>query len=332
MLVSAPPTAAVISSASPTVLQARKVRHILIRLHYLPLIPEDYLGAHGHIHKTYQWRFKIPRALQALAASDSWQDPWNPLVLGALYQFEAVHNLPIVPGGMGIRGLPLNIEKALLHAKKTDPDPWTWILVTKFPRPEEIHLFMGGHGWIFQSKANTGVMHATPDGTWPVYARDTHTAMVGRFPIPVSHAQIRLYEAAKSAGYALQSVHYSRYHHHWVQYQHYDDPDIRWVNYFDRGRAVHFYPRTTYGFPQSAGCVELPKSAARKVYGLIHYGTPVTVSHGAIGPWDPPGSEYLKQPLNIKPIHLAYREIAAKSTALSVHLQLVETSASEKHQ
>ncbi|WP_242947781.1 hypothetical protein [Acidithiobacillus albertensis] len=42
MLVSAPPTAAVISSASSTVLQAREIRRILIRLHYLPLIPEDY--------------------------------------------------------------------------------------------------------------------------------------------------------------------------------------------------------------------------------------------------------------------------------------------------
>ena len=59
---------------------------------------------------------------------------------------------------------------------------------------------------------------------------------------------------------------------------------------------------------------------------------PVTISHGAIGPWDPPGSKYLKEALNIKPIHLAYREIAAKSTALSVHLQLVETSASDAHQ
>ncbi|WP_414039647.1 L,D-transpeptidase family protein [Acidithiobacillus sp. M4-SHS-6] len=326
MLIPASPTAAALSSAPQMLLHAQETRKILMRLHYLPLIPVDFLGLHGHIHHSYRWRFKIPRALQALASSDAWQDPWNPLVIGALYQFEAVHDLPIVPGTMGIRGLPVAIEKALLHARKKDPDPWTWILVTKFPRPEEIHLFMAGRGWIFQSKANTGVMHATPDGTWPIYARDTHTAMIGRFPIPVSKAQVRLYEAAKSAGYALQSVHYARYHHHWVQYQHYDDPDIRWVNYFDRGRAVHFYPRASYGFPQSAGCVEIPKNAARKIYGLIHYGTPVTISHGAIGPWDPPGSSYLEAPLNIQQFHLAYREIPSKSSPRSVDLQLVETA------
>ncbi|WP_172437609.1 L,D-transpeptidase family protein [Acidithiobacillus marinus] len=326
MLIPTAPTAATLSSSTQELLHAREIRKILIKLRYLPLIPVDYLGLHGHIHGSYQWRFKIPRALQTLAASDSWQDPWNPLVLGALYQFEAVHHLPVEPGDMGIRGLPPTIEKALVHAKKNDPDPWTWILVTKFPRPEEIHLFMGGHGWIFQSKANTGVMHATPDGTWPVYARDTHTAMIGRFPIPVPKAQVRLYEAAKSAGYALQSVHYARYHHHWVQYQHYDDPDIRWVNYFDRGRAVHFYPRASYGFPQSAGCVELPKSAAHKIYALIHYGTPVTVSHSAVGPWDPPGSAYLDAPQKSQQLHLTYQEIPSKSSPRSVHLQLVETA------
>ncbi len=332
MLIPALPTATVVASAKTAkpLLTAAKTRQILIHLHYLPLTAEAYLGLHGQIHKTYIWRFKAPEALRALAAADSWQDPWNPLVIAALYQFEAVHDLPVVAGAVGIRGLPLNIENSLVHAKKMDPEPWTWVLVTKFPRPEEIHLFMGGRGWIFQSKANTGVLHATPDGTWPVYARDIHTAMVGRFPIPVSRAQIRLYKAAKSAGYALHSVHYSRYHHHWVQYQHYDDPDIRWVNYFDRGRAVHFYPRTSYGFPQSAGCVELPKAAARKVFSLIHYGTPVTIAHGAAGPWDKAGSIYLKNAPLIQTLHLAYREIPAESSARSVHLQLEETDVTPK--
>ncbi|MFA7495286.1 MAG: L,D-transpeptidase [Acidithiobacillus sp.] len=316
------------TQASALHVSARKTRHILIQLHYLPLITEDYLGLHNKVHQHYLWRFKIPQALRSLAASDSWKDPWNPLVIGALYQFEAVHNLPIVAGVMGIRGLPVSIEKSLLKAKKQDPDTWTWVLVTKFPRPEEIHIFMAGHGWIYQSKANTGVMHATPDGTWPIYARDTHTAMIGRFPIPVPSAQVRLYKAAKSAGYALKSVHYSRYHHHWVQYQAYDDPDIRWVNYFDRGRAVHFYPRASYGFPQSAGCVELPKNAARQVFAMVHYGTPVTISHGAVGPWNKPGSQYADRGIIIKHLHLAYRVIPSQSSPRSVHLQLVETRAS----
>lgn len=53
---------------------------------------------------------------------------------------------------------------------------------------------------------------------------------------------------------------------------------ILWVNYFDDGRGIHYYPRASYGFPQSAGCVEEPYASAPVTYRYLHYGVPVTVS------------------------------------------------------
>ncbi len=57
----------------------------------------------------------------------------------------------------------------------------------------------------------------------------------------------------------------------------YDDPAIYWVNYFDGNDAVHAYPRAAYGFPQSAGCVEVSLRAGAIVFGLLHRGSMVTV-------------------------------------------------------
>ncbi|MBU2741532.1 L,D-transpeptidase [Acidithiobacillus albertensis] len=98
--------------------------------------------------------------------------------------------------------------------------------------------------WILHSLTNTGVPGAnTPNGTWAVYARFPSTRMTGCFP----HGECC------------------------------NDPDVRFVNYFWDGRAVHYFPRLAYGFRQSTGCVELPLKAAQRAYGMIHIGTPVTV-------------------------------------------------------
>jgi len=48
--------------------------------------------------------------------------------------------------------------------------------------------------------------------------------------------------------------------------------------------AVHWYPRASYGFPQSLGCVELPSSAAKTAWQYLSYGTLVTVQPGSQTP------------------------------------------------
>ena len=58
---------------------------------------------------------------------------------------------------------------------------------------------------------------------------------------------------------------------------HYADP-VQWVSYFNGGDAVHYFPRGSYGWNQSLGCVELPWSTSETAYHLLPYGTLVTVT------------------------------------------------------
>jgi hypothetical protein len=58
---------------------------------------------------------------------------------------------------------------------------------------------------------------------------------------------------------------------------HYADP-VEWVSYFNGGDAVHYFPRGSYGWNQSLGCVELPWSTSHAAYDLLPYGTLVTVT------------------------------------------------------
>jgi hypothetical protein len=57
----------------------------------------------------------------------------------------------------------------------------------------------------------------------------------------------------------------------------YADP-VEYVAYFDGGDAVHYFPRGSYGSPQSLGCVELPITAAARAWPYLTYGSLVTVA------------------------------------------------------
>jgi hypothetical protein len=53
---------------------------------------------------------------------------------------------------------------------------------------------------------------------------------------------------------------------------------VQWVAYFNGGDAVHYIPRSSWGYPQSLGCIEVPYSAAESAWGYLTYGTLVTVT------------------------------------------------------
>ena len=59
----------------------------------------------------------------------------------------------------------------------------------------------------------------------------------------------------------------------------YDDPGIRYISYFHGGDAIHAFNRSSFGTPQSLGCVELPLRAAAKVWPYTPIGTLVTVEN-----------------------------------------------------
>jgi peptidoglycan hydrolase-like protein with peptidoglycan-binding domain len=125
---------------------------------------------------------------------------------------------------------------------RRDRQPYTWVTVSEsLPETLEVHR---GHRVVFSTPANTGVPGAeTAQGIFPIYSRLVSTTMVGED----------------------------------VDGTKYDVPDVPWVNYFNGGDAVHGYPRESYGFPQSNGCVELPIEAAHTVFGMLAVGDIVWV-------------------------------------------------------
>jgi|GEM_PF-1460555 len=194
---------------------------------------------------TFQWRYgHVPSQLL-----DEWSpDTYTAMTRAAVIALEHVNGLP-VDGLVGPQ-----VWKTLLSASVgKDPNPYTFVLVTKNPAPEELHVWKDGK-WVYKSLANTGVPKApSTNGTFAVYRRFLSQTMKGTNP-----------DGTK-----------------------YVDKGVRYVNYYDGGEAIHAFPRPSYGYPQSVGCVELPTSNAKVVWSLINYGTVVTVE----GQYVPPASK-----------------------------------------
>lgn len=252
----------------------------------LPLqgaIPESALSDLGYLPMAGQHR--PPALVRAM------QEHPSAFYRGALMQLAAARKQRCFAGASRSECLP------------ADPWPFTWVEVNKHagsPAPETVTVWRVGtrHGMeagrfrtIYRTIANTGVLHSTPDGSWPIEQRYRVTAMRGAFPVPVPAPAMDLLQSAapmpganpvtETAVRRTEKV--SFWHGAWVRWQPYDDTGIKWVSYFDGGRALHYFPRVRYGFPQSAGCVEMPLDAAHTVYRLTRLGTVVTVSSG-VGP------------------------------------------------
>jgi peptidoglycan hydrolase-like protein with peptidoglycan-binding domain len=159
---------------------------------------------------------------------------------GAVMAFENVHHLAI-DGLAGPAVWTALLRDAVSGA--VDPQPYSWAWATK-TRPETLHIWRDGT-FILASEANTGIPAApTPTGSWPIYARYRSQTMQGTNP----------------------------------DGSHYRDPGVPYISYFNGGDAIHGFKRSSYGTPQSLGCIELPYDAAARVWQLIDYGTVVTVT------------------------------------------------------
>jgi hypothetical protein len=176
--------------------------------------------------------------LTALRAQ--WQVGTNNVVLqGALMRFQYVHNL----GTTGqMDGSTWQTLTSAIITHQADPNPYDYVHVTK-TLPETVTLYQNGKA-IFHTLANTGVSSApTESGTYPVYLRYTVTTMSGTYPDGST----------------------------------YSDPGIPWVSYFHGGDALHGFIRSSYGYPQSLGCVEMPFADAAVIWPRTPIGTLVTV-------------------------------------------------------
>jgi lipoprotein-anchoring transpeptidase ErfK/SrfK len=165
---------------------------------------------------------------------------YNVITKGAVMNFESQHNLKVD----GIAGPAVwNAVLSAVENGQGDALPYGYVYVSQ-SLPESATVYQNGVQ-VYKTVANTGVAGApTGVGTFPVYARYTVTTMSGTNP-----------DGSK-----------------------YVDPGIRWVSYFNGGDALHGFPRASYGFPQSDGCVEMPIANAAVVFPLTPLGTLVTVN------------------------------------------------------
>ncbi len=158
---------------------------------------------------------------------------------GALVVYQSEHNIEATGE------LNRDTWNSLLSAAtsyRRNPDPYTWVSVSE-SLPETLEVHHGDHV-VLSTPANTGVPGAeTAQGIFPIYSRLISTTMTGTDPDGTKYVA----------------------------------PDVPWVNYFNGGDAVHGYPRASYGFPQSNGCVELPIETAQRVFGMLRLGDIVEV-------------------------------------------------------
>jgi hypothetical protein len=163
----------------------------------------------------------------------------NALVLkGAVVAFESQHGLPM-DGAAGPR-----VWKALLDARsrgQLNLHGYSYAIGSE-RSPESLTVYHNG-AVLVRTLANTGIAAApTALGTFPVYERLRSQVMQGTNP---------------------DGSHYADY--------------VQWVAYFNGGDAVHYIPRSSWGYPQSLGCIEVPYNAAEHAWGYLTYGTLVTV-------------------------------------------------------
>jgi peptidoglycan hydrolase-like protein with peptidoglycan-binding domain len=242
---------------------ATRLDELLAQLGYLPL---NWTAAPGaDVPASSDAAGQLAAAYKPPQGQFTWQSGWpselhqfwdngSPsglMVHGAVMLFENNHGLTMD----GIAGR--QVWRALLKAVAAGQDNtlgYTYALASE-GNPETLTVWHDGKQ-IMHSLANTGIQAApTTIGTAPVYLRYYYQIMKGTNP-----------DGSK-----------------------YADP-VYYVSYFRAGEAVHYFPRGSYGFPQSLGCVELPWSSAKFVWPYMNYGTLVTVAPGALTPSGSPGA------------------------------------------
>ena len=170
-----------------------------------------------------------------------WQPglPGSNILIGAVRAFEADQNMTMD----GVAGPA--VWQALLSAVAKGQDNrhgYSYAYVSE-GTPETITIWHNGRK-VMHTLANTGIPgRPTVTGTYPVYLRYRFQIMKGTNP----------------------------------DGSHYADP-VEFVSYFNGGDAVHYFPRYSYGWPQSLGCVELPYAQAQEAWPFLTYGSLVTVA------------------------------------------------------
>jgi lipoprotein-anchoring transpeptidase ErfK/SrfK len=164
----------------------------------------------------------------------------NEITRAAVEAFQTQNNLTVD----GIAGPA--VWTALINDTingKSDSTPYIYVLVNKAV-PQSLTLWNNGTAQYVGIPVNTGIPGAdTTDGSYAVFEHVRYSEMKGTN----------------------------------VDGSTYDDPNVPYASYFNGGDALHGFPRSSYGSPQSNGCVEMSYADAALVWPLTPIGTLVTV-------------------------------------------------------
>ncbi len=238
-----------------------RLGQLLAQLGYLPL---TWTAAPGTTAPAATDSFaQLSAAFAPPQGSYTWQ-PGYPSQLRAFWQGGAASSMIIKGAVMAFEfdhGIPMDgvagpqVWKSLLKAvaaNKRNANGYTYAIARE-ANPETLTIWHNGRK-VLHVLANTGIPVApTTLGTDPVYLRYRNQIMKGTNP-----------DGSK-----------------------YADP-VQFVAYFRGGEAVHYFPRGSYGFPQSLGCVELNLNDAARAWPYLTYGSLVTVARGALTPSSSP--------------------------------------------
>jgi len=163
----------------------------------------------------------------------------NTITRGAVMKFENVHGMT-ADGIAGPAVWHLLLADAITGKRQSSG--YTYVYV-KREVPETLTLWHDGRT-VLTSPANTGISGAETElGTFPVFEHIPEGTMSGTNP----------------------------------DGSHYQDPGIKWISYFNGGDALHNFNRSSFGTPQSLGCVELPLAASAQIWPYTPIGTLVTI-------------------------------------------------------
>lgn len=229
-----------------------RLEQLLAQLHYLPLTWTPITSSTTSSVTSLSYSEQLAYVYAPPAGAFTWQpgypstltSQWAPgvsskILTGALMAFQSVHGLTMD----GVAGG--STWQAVLDAAtkgQVDPNGYTYAYASK-ASPETLTIYHDGKV-VMHVLANTGIAVApTVDGTFPVYLRYRNQIMKGTNPDGTKYA----------------------------------DP-VQFVAYFNGGDAVHYFPRSSFGYPQSLGCIELSLGDSAQAWPYLSYGSLVTVA------------------------------------------------------
>ena len=226
-----------------------RLQEILAQLGYLPL---TWTPAAGSTAPGDSMQAQLSAAYDPPAGTFTWKpgypaslhELWqqgsaNTVETGAITAFEGDHEMQTTEAMSP--AVWASVFKAAA-ANDRNTDGYSYAIASQH-LPETLTIWHDGQKRL-TTPANTGIsVSPTEAGTFPVYEKLQFQIMSGTNP----------------------------------DGSHYADP-VSWVSYFNGGDAVHYFPRGSYGWNQSLGCVELPTSTAHTAYDLLPYGSLVTVT------------------------------------------------------